>query len=154
MNAAEVLCYLTDKQVDSLFKLARKFPQDKLDWKPDENTRSALSQLQEVATAITLFLPGIRARKVVWDDGQFAKWMEYRSKITSVDELERLCQEGTKELTDLIRSTPEADLDVVVEMPFPGEFKVVDLYSYHLWNMSYHEGQINFLSFMLEAPKA
>lgn len=150
MNATELLCYLTEKQIDRLFEIAHKFPADKLDWKPDGNTRSALDQLQEVSTALTEFLPGIKSRKVEWAPERFAKWVEYRSKITSVDELEKLARESTKELLDYMRTIPEADLDLDVEMPFPGNFKVADVISYHLWNASYHEGQINMLSFMLE----
>jgi uncharacterized damage-inducible protein DinB len=145
---------MTEKQIDRLFEIAHKFPADKLDWKPDDNTRSALDQLQEVATALPKFLPGIKARKIEFDPAEFAKWVEERSKITSLDELERLTRESTKELLDYIRTVPESDLDTKVDMPFPGEFKVADLLSYTLWNASYHEGQINYISFMLEGQLA
>ncbi len=151
MNANELLCHLTEKQIDRLFEIAHKFPADKLDWSPSPNTRSALDQLQEVATSLKEFLPGIKARKVEWSPDRFAQWAEYRSKITSVDELEKWAKETTKELTDYIRSLPESDLDMVVEMPFPGAFNVADVISYHYWNASYHEGQINQLSYMIES---
>jgi len=150
MNANELLCYLTEKQIDRIFETARKFPPDKLDWKPGPNARSALEQLQEVATALNEFLPGIKARKVSWDDKRFADWMESRAKLTSLDDLEKSAKASTKELTDYIRTLPESDLDAICEMPFPGEFRVADLVSYHLWNASYHEGQINQIGFLLE----
>jgi uncharacterized damage-inducible protein DinB len=150
MNATELLCYLTDKQLDTLFETAKKLPADKLNWQPTEGSRSALSQLQEVATALGVFLPGIKARKVEWDDSNFASWMEQRAKLTTLDELEKTARAQTKELTDYIRTLPEAELSEKVDMPFPGEYKVADVLAYHYWNMSYHEGQIVYLTFMLE----
>jgi uncharacterized damage-inducible protein DinB len=151
MNANELLCYLTDKQIDRLFEIARKIPADKLDWKPGPDARSTLDQLQEVATSLQRFLPGIKARKVEFDPEMFAQWVAERKQITSLDELEKLTRESTKELTDYVRTVPEADLDLPVDMPFPGEFKVADVLAYHLWNSSYHEGQINTLAFLIGA---
>lgn len=150
MNANELICHLTEKQIDRLFETARKFPADKLDWAPTAGNRSALNQLQEVATALPLFLPGIKAKKVEFDPEIFAKWAEERSKITSIDELEKLTKESTKVLTEYVRTIPESELSDKFEMPFPGEFNLADILTYQLWNASYHEGQINYIMFMLE----
>src|SRR3954470_21464432 len=109
MNAQELLIHLTNKQVDALFRAARALPADKLDWKPAPGARSALDQLQEVATALPQFWPIYTERKMAWDEGKFAKWMEDRAKITSVDELERLTKESRKELCDFIRTVPGSD---------------------------------------------
>ena len=149
MNAQELLIHLTNKQVEGLFKAARALPADKLDWKPAPGARSALDQLQEIATALPQFWPMYTERKMAWDDAKFAKWMEDRAKITSLDELERLTKESTKELADYIRAFPDAEWTAPVELPFPGEFNMADILSYHYWNCSYHEGQINYIGTLL-----
>lgn len=150
MNATELLCYLTDKQVDSLFTAARSVPADKLDWKPAPGARSALDQVQEAATAIDKFWSAYESKKVEWDQEAFNTWQAERGKLTSLDELERICKEQTKRLTDFIRKTNEDDLSLPVSMPFPGDFKFADILAYHYWNCSYHEGQINYIVSMLE----
>ena len=148
MNAQELLIYLTEKQIGRLFDIARKFPSDKLDWKATPCNRTALDMLQEIATALQVFMPGILSRKVEFSPEVFGKWAEDRSKITNLDELERLAKEGMAELKQAIISTPEGEWSIKVDMPFPGEFNVADLLSYQYWNASYHEGQIMFLEMM------
>jgi uncharacterized damage-inducible protein DinB len=150
MNSTELLIYLTDKQITRLFEIARKFPQDKLEWKPTPNNRTVLDILQEVATALQTFLPGIIARKVEWNPDDFAKWQAYRTQFKTVDELERLAKEGAAELAKMLRETLEADLSMKVEMPFPGEFNLADQVAYQYWNASYHEGQLTYILTMLE----
>lgn len=47
-------------------------------------------------------------------------------------------------------SVNERELADVVEMPWPGDFRVADLLTYHYWNMTYHEGQITYIASMLQ----
>lgn len=149
MNSIELLCRQADRQLENILKAAKSIPPEKLDWKPSENTRSALDQLQEVATAIDVFWPAYAERKIEWNDEMFGQWMEMRSKLTTLEELENACRNSTKRLTEFVRGLKEEELDLPVIMPFPGEFTLADIISYHYWNMSYHEGQINMIGFML-----
>ena len=149
MNAQELLIHLTEGQMKSLFRAARSLPADKLAWKPAPGARSALDQLQEVATALDQFWAIYTERKIDFDEAKFAKWVEDRSKITSLDELERLTNEGTKKLCDFIRTVPDSAWTEPVQLPFPGEFTMADVLAYHYWNASYHEGQINYIGSLL-----
>jgi len=149
MTAQELLIHLTQKRVDALFDAARNIPADKLNWKPSENSRSALDQLQECATALARFNPASGQRKIEFDQQMFADWVAERSQITDLAELERICREQTAGLIEGIRKTPNEAFEEKYELPFPGEFKLADILAYHLWNCSYHEGQINQIGTLL-----
>jgi hypothetical protein len=47
-----------------------------------------------------------------------------------------------------IQSVPEGDLGLEIAMPW-GPVTVAQMISYPYWNMSYHEGQINYIASML-----
>ena len=145
MKTIEFLTYLTEHQIDGLFEAARALPADKLAWKPAPGARSALDQLQEVATAPAWFTDTHKKRKMEFDMEAFQKWREERSKITDIDELEKLCRANMRTYLDSIKDLDEAELGDKYEMPFPGEFKLADILTYHFWNISYHEGQINYI---------
>jgi len=149
MTAIELIIRLTEREIDSLFKAARALPADKLDWKPAPGARSALDQLQEIATSYDTFQSAHKERRVEWSEEMFAKWIAERSKITDLDELEKRTREGYRSaLADLQASNPD-DLVLPVEMPFPGDFTLVDIYTYYYWNAAYHEGQIRYIASLL-----
>lgn len=150
MNAIELLIYLIEKKQKDVFAAARRLPADKLDWQPGPNARSALNQLQEIATAGEYFAAAHRDRKIEWSPERMQEWMEARSKLTSIDELEHRCAANTANLVADMRKMSESDLTLPVQMPFPGEFNLADILAYHYWNMGYHEGQINYIGSLLE----
>jgi len=151
MNALQLLCHLTRRQTDSLFRAARNLPAERLDWTPAPGVRSALSQLQEIATANETFKAAWTERKISWSPEAFAKWMEYRSQFTDLDQLEEMTRKSCEDLCEFIMGLQESDLTLPVEMPFPGDFKLADILAYTYWNASYHEGQINYIASILEA---
>lgn len=149
MNALELIAYLTVKQIDGVFEAARKLPADKLNWKPNEGSRSALDQLQEITTAIDEFWNVAIDRKVEWSDEKFGQWMERRSKYTDLDELEKKAKADIARYAEFVKTFDANQLTEKVEMPFPGEFTVADILMYHYWNASYHEGQITYIAGVL-----
>lgn len=136
---------MTERQIDTLFRDARALPADKLDWKPTPDSRSALDQLQEVATSCDTFREGLKERKIVWSDEMFGAWMAERAKLTDLDALEKHAREGHARLYEDILNLTEAELDEPFEMPFPGEWTVADVLVYYHYNASYHDGQINYI---------
>lgn len=150
MDAIELLCRQIERQIDSLFRAARALPADKLDWKPTPNSRSALSQLQEVATAAEQFWAAHAERKVEWNADEFGRWLQDRQQYDTLDALERKTRETHAKVIEFIRNTKSEDLTLPVEMPFPGEFTLADIFSYYYWNASYHEGQITYIGALLE----
>jgi uncharacterized damage-inducible protein DinB len=151
MNATELIGYLTRKQVKATFEAARELPADKLDWKPAPGARSALDQLQELATAVTQFWSLYTTGKMEFDAEIHQKWYVERAKITDLDELERIANADTERMIEFFSNMPPEQLDTVVHLPFPGEYKMADIMCYHYWNASYHNGQITYIASLLEA---
>lgn len=149
MNANELLVYLTRRQLKSLFEAARALPADKLDWKPAPEARSALDQLQEFATALSQFGNAWTERKIEFNPEKFTEWKAERSKHTSIDELEKIATEQTEEFIKFLETVKPDDYDLPVDMPFPGEFTMADVLSYHYWNGAYHTGQITYIASLL-----
>jgi hypothetical protein len=148
MNARELLCRMIERQLDSLFRAARSLPPGRLDLTP-AGGRSALDQLQEVATAPDWFKDAHKNRKIVWSDEMFGAWKEARGKLTSLDEIETHARASHGLLFMDILSMSDSDLEASVEMPFPGEWKVADILAYYHYNAAYHEGQITQISHLL-----
>lgn len=151
MNAIDLLIYLTERQIDSIFRAAAAIPADKLEWAPTPGNRSALDQLQEVATAPVAFWSAYSERKVEWDQEKFEKWKAERSKITTLPELEKLTRENIAKVVEFMRGLDPSELTAPVELPFPGSYNLADVLAYNYWNMGYHEGQITYIAAMLES---
>ena len=56
--------------------------------------------------------------------------------------------QNTARVAAVIRATANADLSVEVAMPW-GPMTLSQLAAYPYWNMTYHEGQINYIASML-----
>lgn len=149
MTANEVLVYLLEREEESFLKALRRFPEDKLDWTPAEGARSARDQAQEVATIVTEFWEIYSDRKLAWDEERWAAYLERRSMLQSLDEIEAALRASTAKLAEHVRTLASEEFLAPTEMPFPGEHRVLDNVHYHLWNMSYHEGVLNSYLMML-----
>ncbi len=149
-----MLVYLTERKIGDLFQAARNLPADKLDWSPAPGARSALDQLQEVATALAMHWDLYQTRKLEWSEDKMREWQEMRRQIRDLDALEARCREETARLLEFIENFPEDQLEALVDLPFPGEWKMADIFYYHLWNMGYHEGQINYIGSLLAAESS
>lgn len=150
MTAAEYLSRLTRNQIRDLFEAARQLPAERLDWKPTTNSRSALDQLQEVATALDFNWSTYTERKVEWSDERAEQWQRERSQYTDLDELERMAQAATDKLEQFLSTLSDEDWSAPVEFPFPSEYTLGDCVAYHFWNAAYHEGQINYIASLCE----
>lgn len=151
MTAQDLLIRLTRNQIRDLFEAARQLPSDKLDWKPSPESRSALDQLQEVATAVDFNWSTYTDRQVEWSDEKAAEWQRHRSQYTDLDELERMAHASTDRLEAFLNTLTDEDLLSKVEFPFPADYLLIDCLAYHFWNCAYHEGQINYISTLLES---
>lgn len=142
MQATDLLIRQLERELDGFLRIAGKVPADKLDWTPGEGTRSALSQMQEVATVISENWGLYETRQMVWNDEAFAAWLEKRGELTTFEAIETRLRADIQQLIDFVRTMTPEDLEADVQMPWPGEFKVCDTIYYACWNMAYHEGQI------------
>ena len=149
MTANELLIHLTRSQVKETFDTARQLPADKLDWQPAPGARSALDQLQELATALDFNWDVYVTRRVEWSAEKAERWKAHRSQFTDIDELERMAMAGTERLSAFLATFDSAEFSAPVEFPIPGEFNMADCLSYHYWNATYHMGQINYIASLL-----
>lgn len=154
MTSQELLARTIRRQIDSLFRTVAGLPADKLDWTPAPGSRSALSQLQEIATSVDEFWSGHSERKVEWAPERLEAWLNRRAALTDLAEIEKLTRESHERLIEYILNLPAEELSLPVEMPFPGEWLVADILNYYSWNAAYHEGQITYIKNLLEASSA
>ncbi len=149
MDARQTLVRLLERQQDSFIEMVKRVPADRLDWSPAPGMRSALDQFQEVATAVGQNWDVYSERKMEWSPERMEAWKAHRAEYTTLEALEARLREDTARIVAHVRSLTEEDLATPTEMPFPGEFLVVDNVYFHVWNMAYHEGQISYLLQML-----
>lgn len=63
--------------------------------------------------------------------------------------LELLLETNTAKVIAAIRAVPDSDRGVAVAMPW-GQVPVTQLLCFAYWNMTYHEGQINYIASLLD----
>jgi uncharacterized damage-inducible protein DinB len=149
MTANELLIHLTRSQIAETFAAARELPPDRLDWQPAPGARSALDQLQELATALDFNWSAYSERKVEWSPEKAERWKTHREQFTDIDELERMAVAGTERLAAFLATFDPADYTAPVAFPIPGEFNMADCLAYHYWNATYHHGQIVYIGSLL-----
>lgn len=142
----------TQKAVDDICRSAEAVPVDRQTWMPGEHTRSTLSQMQEVATQASWFLPIIKERSIP-DLNSHAR-TEFERLRDSYDSVQKCCdaaRTSTVELCQAIAEFPEGKLDEEIMMPFGGGMKMTmaDVLGLPYWNMVYHLGQINQIQLLL-----
>ena len=65
--------------------------------------------------------------------------------MSDPDEIIARIRACTDMIVETINATDPAAFDSPVEMPFPVDYRVLDILTYHMWNLAYHEGQINYI---------
>jgi uncharacterized damage-inducible protein DinB len=143
MNAADVLIRQLEREQDSFLRTIKLVPEDKLDWSPGEGLRSARDQFQEVATVVGDHWELYESKRMEWNEASFAEYLERRKKYHTLEDLEARSRQDTAKLIAFVRDLPAEELMDPVQMPWPGDHRLVDNVTYHLWNMSYHEGQVS-----------
>ena len=149
MDALQLIATLTENQIKSLFRAVDLIPADKMDWKPSPESRSVLDQLQELSTVFSGVPDAVRKRKLEMNPEDWAKYEQERKKIATREDAEAKLREGTVKFLEFVRTVPAEELEDKMEMPWPGDFRVYDMLTYHYWNMSYHEGQIYYIATLL-----
>lgn len=148
MRYQDQVILMTTRAVEALFRTARAVPADKVTWKPLDNGRTVLDQLQECAQ-VPLFYKSILEQKKApeVDEKYFQESRKLRQQWKTVAECEQKCLENSKQLLDVIGKLSDKDLQVKVKLPFAGgmERTLADLAMSHYANTSYHIGQINYI---------
>jgi hypothetical protein len=151
MRYLDQLVKQTQKAVDDICRSAGAVPAEKENWVPGGASRSAVHQMQEVASQAAWFLPIIRDRHIPGGRHEIEQMMKLRESLDTVEKCVEAARASTVELCQAIADFPESKLDEEVVLPFGGgmTMSMADVLGLPYWNMVYHLGQINQIQLML-----
>ena len=143
------LARATQKAAADLLTALERLPQDKRDWQPMGDARSAADQVAECAILNGTTADLIAAR--AFPDFDFAQFAAAKTALVAdPDTLRALLQANTARVIAALSTVDDAELEVEIPMPW-GAQSLASILAYPYWNMSYHEGQINYIASMLGA---
>jgi hypothetical protein len=125
-----------------------RIPEGKRGWAPAESSRSAMDQAAEVAMLNGASADLIKDRAWPADFDMEAYFAAKEKLAADWPTLKAMLDANTEKLVKTILSLKDDELAVSVETPF-GTKTVAELVGYPYWNMSYHEGQINYIASIL-----
>jgi hypothetical protein len=147
-SVQEFFVSLTEKAAQDLLTALDNLPEENRMWSPMGEARTALDQVAECALLNGSTAKLLRDR--TW--GSQSGMDEFFNAKAELAKNEQACkatlQENLPKIVEAIRSVSDADLAVSVEMPW-GPMTLGQIITYPYWNMSYHEGQINYLASMI-----
>lgn len=148
MNLQSFLAQSTQKLAVDLQAALDRLPDDKKGWTPAETSRSALDQAAECAILNGSTVNLIQSRQ--WPDTfDFEAFIRDKQKLAADPAAAKeLLQKNTQRVADAIKAVADADLEIPITTPF-GTMSLAQIMSYPYWNMSYHEGQINYIASIL-----
>ena len=146
----EFLVRATENVASELVAALLRLPEDKRNWSPMGKARTALNMVAECAILGGTTVDMIRNRAYPADFDRAAFDREKERLATDWPALQALLQENNAKVIAEIATVPEDALGIEVPMPW-GTQTLAEIIAYPYWNMSYHEGQINYIASMLES---
>ena len=144
----EYLAAVTTKQAEKLTTAFLHIPEDRRTWKPDEKARSAQNQFAECAllnnyttTLIETHQFPMQSMDIFFHDLAAMEALPW-------DQLHARLLENTAKLATAIHAVPADALENEIQLPW-GKQTLAEVLAYPNWNMTYHEGQINYIASML-----
>jgi uncharacterized damage-inducible protein DinB len=142
------LAEATKKAAADLEAAVLRIPEEKRSWSPQGDARTALDQAAEIAILNGSVTEIIKTRKWAsdFDMGEYERMKTELAKDWNA--VKALLDVNTPKVIAAIQATSDEELGVEVQMPW-GPMTLAQIISYPYWNMSYHEGQINYIASML-----
>lgn len=113
-------------------------PEDRLDWKPAPDCKSALECAAEAAGFMKSMIPVLAG----------AEWKPSEHRPQSKAEIQEMLRTVSKEYADALRAIPPEKLGEMVSMPF-GELPLGQLAGFPVVDAIHHRGQLCYLQTML-----
>lgn len=134
------------QQVKDFFVAVNKVQADKLEWRPLDLGRSALSQAQEIAMCFTWSTDMLQG-KVDFSEEAMAADQAVMAQWTTVAECEKQASERQAVWEALVTDYPDEKLKETIWLPYDGgrDFTMSEIMEYVKWNAAYHEGQVNYI---------
>ena len=148
MDYKEHAVSATQKAYDMLYRTARAMTEEKLQWKPLDQGRSVIDQLQECARVPRWIAGVLRLRALPpTSEGERAKALEESKQWKTLDQLESVFRNHLEQLFSAIREFPEAELEKKITLPFGRgvERTLAEMMLLPQQNAIYHIGQINYI---------
>lgn len=142
LTVQEYAARALEKGAEDLITAAEATPEDQRAWQPLERGRTAVDQVAECA-----MINGGTAAVVVnrgWSDIDMAEWRQAQAALDTLEKAVARLRENTARLTAAIRAAPDEALEMEIALPWATR-SLADIFLLPYWNMSYHEGQINYI---------
>jgi len=143
MDYRNKIVEMTNSATDVLFNMAKAMPEDKLDWKPMDNGRSVMDQVEECAKS-PMFFMSLLATENSDQNSEHNVEQDAAQKLT-VTEWETECKTNNQKLLALLSQLSDEELEQQVELPWGGTASKADVIGYQHWNLVYHQGQISYI---------
>jgi len=150
LTAQEFAAKAVEKGAAELIKVALETPEDRREWKPLGQGRTALNQVAECA-----LINGGSVRlieKHAWPAELAEGWEQASAALDTLDRAVAVLRENTAKLAAAIRATPDDSLEIPITLPWE-TITLAQCFLIPYWNMSYHEGQIAYIQTLCEMPK-
>ena len=143
--------FLTAATEKAAAKLAEAFvslPESKRLWSPAETARPAIDQVAECAILNGYMANLLQTRQ--WPEGQIDLFLAEKAALAAMswEEVQPRLLKSAQRVAAAIAAIPDDDLMDEIETPWRKQ-TVAELITYPHWNMTYHEGQINYLASLL-----
>lgn len=138
----------TKQAAADLIEALERLPEDRRGWVPAEKSRSALDQVAECAMLNGNTTNLIQTR--VWpSDMDFSVYLNEKSELSRDEaKVRSLLAENTARVIAAIEAVPDEDLFLSITTPFRA-MPLSQIVAYPYWNMTYHQGQINYIASIL-----
>ena len=138
----------TQKAADDLAAAFLRLPEDKRGWTPDEKSRTALDQVAEC-----ILINGYTAEMIqtrTWQTDSFAQFPAEKAEAAAQEweTLHARLQENTDRVIAAIGTVADEALGDEIELPW-SKLTLAEVVAYPYWNMTYHQGQINYIASIL-----
>ncbi len=139
--------------VSDLLAAFDRLPEDKRNWSPMGDARTAVDQIAEVAIQNGSTAEIIRTGSFP-ENYDFSEFAQLKKTLSgkNLDELKEILQANSSKVVAAILEIPDEDLTIEVQMPW-GAMTMPQIMAYPYWNTIYHEGQINYIASMLGCLK-
>lgn len=150
MTAKELIAICLRSAVDNLFRSAQGMPEDKLNWRVGDQTRTPLELLQECAQSLKWPESLLSKPEITFDPEQYEQSLKERRAWNTIDLCENAARRNLEATLAYVRDYPDNDLDRKITLPFAQGIVVTvgEILLSPYWNCVYHLGQINFVQTM------
>ena len=144
LNLKDIAVKVNRDVAEALARNLKAMPADKQTWKPLDNGRSALDQVQECALINFWVAEIYRTGSVPPFDGEMFE--KGKAELDTVDKACATLAAGTDSLCEAILQLSDSDLEATVTLPWDSSpTTLAELFLVPYWNNAYHIGQISYI---------